>query len=114
MLKIQRRSTNKNDLLSGYLFCEDCGAPMSLVKGKNNSYYYCRNYTNKKICTKHRIRQNDLYTKVIEIINLKKLNNKEISELTKEIIKEYIEKITVYEDEKIDVILKYESEIIKN
>lgn len=28
MLKIQRRSTNKNYLLSGYLFCEDCGAPM--------------------------------------------------------------------------------------
>lgn len=41
----------------------------------------------------------------------RKLNNKEISELTKEIIKEYIEKIKVYEDEKIDVILKYESEI---
>ena len=43
----------------------------------------------------------------------RKLNNKEISELTKEIIKEYIEKIKVYEDEKIDVILKYESEIVK-
>lgn len=24
MLKVQRRSTNKNDLLSGYLFCADC------------------------------------------------------------------------------------------
>lgn len=43
----------------------------------------------------------------------RKLNNKEISELTKEIIKEYIEKIKVYEDEKIDVILKYEGEIIE-
>lgn len=113
MLKIQRRSTNKNDLLSGYLFCEDCGAPMALVKGKNNSYYYCRNYINKKVCTKHRIRQNELYTKVIEILNLNKLNNKEITELTKEIFKKYIKKITVYEDEKIDVILKYEGEIIE-
>ena len=48
MLKVQRRSTNKNDLLSGYLFCADCNGPMALVKGKKNSYYYCRNNLNKK------------------------------------------------------------------
>lgn len=45
---------------------------------------------------------------------LKKLNNKKTTELTKEILKKYIEKVTVYEDEKKDVVLKYESEIIKN
>lgn len=34
--------------LSGYLFCEDCGAPMMLIKGKNNAYYYCRSNRSKK------------------------------------------------------------------
>ena len=113
MLKIQRRSTNKNDLLSGYLFCADCNGPMALVKGKKNSYYYCRNSLNKKICTKHRIRQNDLYNKIIELLNLKKLDDEIIGELNRELITKYIDKIIVYEEEKADVILKYEVEIIK-
>ena len=72
MLKVQRRSTNKNDLLSGYLFCEDCGAPMILIKGKNNAYYYCRSNRSKGICTKHTIRQTILYNNVIDLLNKKK------------------------------------------
>lgn len=114
MLKVQRRSTNKNDLLSGYLFCEDCGAPMMLIKGKNNAYYYCRSNRSKKICTKHTIRQTNLYNKVIDLLNIKKLDGESITELTRDIIMKYIEKVTVYENGKIDVILKYEDEIIKN
>ncbi len=113
MLKVQRRSTNKNDLLSGYLFCADCNGPMALVKGKKNSYYYCKNSLNKKICTKHRIRQNDLYNKIIELLNLKKLDDEIIEELNRGLITKYIDKIIVYEEEKVDVILKYETEIIK-
>ena len=96
MLKVQRRSTNKNDLLSGYLFCVDCNGPMALVKGKKNSYYYCRNSLNKKICTKHRIRQNDLYNKIIELLNLKKLDDKIIEELNRDLVTKYIDKIMVY------------------
>lgn len=113
MLKVQRRSTNKNGLLSGYLFCADCNGPMALVKGKKNSYYYCKNSLNKKICTKHRIRQNDLYNKIIELLNLKKLDDEIIEELNRGLITKYIDKIIVYEEEKVDVILKYETEIIK-
>ena len=111
MLKVQRRSTNKNDLLSGYLFCADCNGPMALVKGKKNSYYYCRNSLNKKICTKHRIRQNDLYNKIIELLNLKKLDDEIIEELNRDLITKYIDRIIIYEEEKVDVILKYERKI---
>ena len=114
MLKVQRRSTNKNDLLSGYLFCEDCGAPMILIKGKNNAYYYCRSNRSKGICTKHTIRQTILFNNVIDLLNKKKLDGEPINELSRDIVIKYIEKVTVYDNEKIDVILKYEDEIIKN
>lgn len=100
--------------LSRYLCCEDCGAPMMLIKGKNNAYYYCRSNRSKKICTKHTIRQTNLYNKVIDLLNIKKLDGESITELTRDIVIKYIEKVTVYENEKIDVILKYEDEIIKN
>ena len=33
---------------------------MTLVKGKKNSYYYCRNSINKKMCSKHRIRKKEV------------------------------------------------------
>ena len=82
---------------------------MALIKGKKNSYYYCRNNLNKKICTKHIIRQNDLYNKIIDLPNIKKLDDKIIGELNSDLITKYIDRIIVYEDEKVDVILKYES-----
>ena len=82
-----------------------------VVKGKDNSYYYCRNSLNKKICTKHRIRQNDLYNKIIELLNFKKLDDEIIEELNRDLITKNIDKIIVYEEEKVDVILKYERKI---
>ena len=42
------------------------------------------------------------------------MDGESITELTRDIVIKYIEKVTVYENEKIDVILKYEDEIIKN
>ena len=94
------------------LVSKEIFSPMALVKGKKNSYYYCRNSLNKKICTKHRIRQNDLYNKIIELLNLK-LDNGIIEELDRYLITKYIDKIIVYEEEKVDVILKYERELVK-
>ena len=84
---------------------------MALVKVKKNSYYYCRNSLNKKTCTKHRIRQNDLYNKIIELLNLKKLDDEIIEELNRDLIIRCIDKIVVYEEERVDVILKYERKI---
>lgn len=77
------------------MFCADCGAPMTLVKGKNNKYYYCRAYTNKKICSKHVIRQENLYNEVLRLLNLKILDS--------EIVNDYIDKVIVYEEEKVDL-----------
>lgn len=57
--------------------------------------------------------KNDLYNKIIELLNLKKLDNGIIEELNRDLITKYIDKIIVYEEEKVDVILKYERELIK-
>lgn len=111
-LKIQRRKTNKSDIFDGHLFCADCGAPMILVKGKNNKYYYCRAYTNKKTCSKHVIRQENLYNEVLELLNLKMLDNKKLNELNKEIVNDYIDKVIVYEEGKVDLLL-HESKLTK-
>ena len=86
--------------------CADCGAPMTLVKGKNNKYYYCRAYTNKKICSKHVIRQENLYNEVQRLLNLKIFDNKKANELNIEIVNDYIDKVIVYEEEKVEVIIK--------
>lgn len=45
--------------------------------------------------------------------NIKKLDDEIIEELNRNIITKYIDKIIVYEEEKVDVILKYERELVK-
>ena len=72
-LKIQRRKTNKNDILSGYLKCADCNGSMMLVKGKKNEYYYCRNSISKKICTKHTFRKENLLEEVLNQSKFKEI-----------------------------------------
>ena len=39
--------------------------------------------------------------------------DRNVTELTRDIVIKYIEKVTVFENEKIDVILKYENELLK-
>lgn len=48
-----------------------------------------------------------------ELLNLKKLDDEIIEELNRELITKYIDKIVVYEEDNVDVILKYERELIK-
>lgn len=114
MLKIQRRASNKNDILSGYLKCADCAGVMTLIKGKNNEYYYCRNNLSKKICSKHTIRKDYIINEVIRIINMKKLTNDEIKELNREIVTKLIDVIYIYEYSKLEVVFKDKRNIIKN
>lgn len=113
-LKIQRRKTNKNDILSGYLKCADCNGSMMLVKGKKNEYYYCRNSISKKICTKHTFRKENLLEEVLNQINLKKLDDEKIKELSREVVIKYLDSVIVYEDNKLEVIMKYDIELMKN
>lgn len=113
-LKIQRRKTNKNDILSGYLKCADCNGAMMLVKGKKNEYYYCRNSISKKNCTKHTFRKEYLLEGVLNQINLKKLDDEKIKELSREVVIKYLDSVIVYEDNKLEVIMKYDIELMKN
>ena len=113
-LKIQRKKTNKNDILSGYLKCADCNGAMMLVKGKKNEYYYCRNSISKKICTKHTFRKENLLEEVLNQINLKKLDDQKIKELSREVVIKYLDSVIVYEDNKLEVIMKYDIELMKN
>lgn len=105
-LKIQRRTTNKKDILLGYLKCVDCDGTMILIKGKNKDYYYYRNSISKKICSKHRIEKDYLFNVIIEKINSKNLIKDKIKELDKDIIMKLIDTIYIYEDNKIKIIFK--------
>ncbi len=59
----RRRPTKMGEMnmLSGYLYCSDCGARMTLMRAlnKKNEYYYCgryRTYEHKDVCTSHIVR----------------------------------------------------------
>ena len=49
-----------------------------------------------------------------ELINLKKLDDQKIKELSREVVIKYLDSVIVYEDNKLEVIMKYESELINN
>lgn len=106
MLKVQRRNSNKNDIFSGYLRCADCNGTMSLIKGKKNEYYYCRNNISRKICSKHTIRKDYIINEIITLINSKKLLRGKIENLNRESIMKLIDTIYIYENSKIKICLK--------
>lgn len=87
---------------------------MMLVKGKKNEYYYCRNSISKKIFTKHTFRKENLLEEVLNQINLKKLDDQKIKELSREVVIKYLDSVIVYEDNKLEVIMKYDIELMKN
>ena len=58
---------------------------MTLIRGKNNEYYYCRNNLSKKICSKHTIRKDYIINKTIKLISMKRLAKDEIKELNREV-----------------------------
>ena len=113
MLKIQRRKPIRKDMLLFYLKCGDCFGPMTPIKGKKNEYYYCRNYTNKKICTKHVIRKEYLINEIINQINQKYLGKRTIKNLTEKVLEKQVSNIYIYEDNRVEVRMKYEEEISK-
>ena len=68
------------NVLSGLLFCGDCGAPMvrKVVTGRQKRgdeqttycYYVCKNSSNTKTCTSHRIRESLLLNTVLLSLKL--------------------------------------------
>ena len=58
---------------SGFLKCGDCNNNMyrtnKRYKEVDNIYYYCGNYLNNKVCSKHCIREDELDEVVLQLLN---------------------------------------------
>ena len=89
-----------DDLLLRYLKCHNCGSKFYKKKTKYNKYYYCNNYR-KKECTNHSIIKSVLEGIVLE--DLKSRINKDIKELTKELVESNINVIYVYDNGKVEL-----------
>ena len=101
---ILNRKINVNDVLNSYLICADCGSKFHKKKTKYNEYYYCNNYYRTKNCSSH-----STVKSVLEKIVLDDLENrldKDIKELTKEIIEQNIKQIIIYENSKVEIKVK--------
>ena len=57
-------------LLSGFVRCADCKKAMRRKTARNIAYYACRSYTDKKICSKHSIRQDKLESAVLAALQV--------------------------------------------
>lgn len=73
--RTRHRPTNMGEMhmLSGYLYCADCGARMTLMRAVNKKYeyFYCgryRTYHHKDSCTSHLIRADVVETLLVENI----------------------------------------------
>ncbi len=64
MIRDVKQSADIPHILSGMLYCKDCGSSMvrRKVKSKNgyNIFYICSNYNNKGDCTRHSIKEDYL------------------------------------------------------
>ena len=57
-------------LMSGFVRCADCKKAMRRKTARNIAYYSCRSYTDKKICSKHSIRQDKLENAVLAALQM--------------------------------------------
>lgn len=76
LLRTRRRPTNTGELnmLSGYLFCADCGTRMTLMRAADKKYeYYCcgryRGKSRNSECTLHTVRADVVETLLLENIS---------------------------------------------
>ena len=108
LLKAPKRNKTSNgeDILSGYFKCKDCGESMYIKKGKNKDYYYCKSYITNGLCTNHSIEKNKLYDEILKQMNLKRVESKEIKKLTRNRIVKYIDNIFIHEDKSIEINFK--------
>lgn len=76
LLKMDLTTTeieNSSYLLSGFLYCGDCGKAMTRrvikYKTKTTVYYICTTYNNHQGCSRHTVRENDIQNIVLTAIN---------------------------------------------
>lgn len=78
MQELLRRDTRTNPgrdaayLLSGILYCPDCGRQMirrkTSHKGKETVFYICKTYNVEKSCTRHSIKEQELISLLLEAV----------------------------------------------
>lgn len=56
--------------VSGFVRCADCKKAMRRKTARDIAYYSCRSYTDKKICSKHSIRQDKLENAVLAALQM--------------------------------------------
>ena len=56
--------------MSGFVRCADCKKAMRRKTARDIAYYSCRSYTDKKICSKHSIRQDKLENAVLAALQM--------------------------------------------
>ncbi|HFH9194020.1 TPA: recombinase family protein [Streptococcus agalactiae] len=95
MLRDVKQSADIPHILSGMLYCKDCGSSMvrRMVKSKNgyNIFYICSHYNNKGDCTRHSIKEDYLLDMTLFALKdyLKKYN-----ELLSQVNKLDVSKVT--------------------
>lgn len=67
-----RTATDKRELslFSGFVYCPDCKKAMHRKTAKGIVYYFCRSYLDKKVCSKHTIRQDKLERAVLAALQM--------------------------------------------
>jgi DNA invertase Pin-like site-specific DNA recombinase len=68
-------------LFSGFLVCADCGKKLKHKASGGYGYYICRSYTDKKVCSRHSVREDDLKRTMLIVINKKIAQVAEIQSL---------------------------------
>lgn len=121
--RIKQNESERNNLINLFenkLFCGDCNKKMNNIKKKYPSkwvlYFNCGSFIkkSKNHCKTHHIQQNELIEKVLNAINLNiYLNNNFINStnIDKNIINDFIEKVKIYEDKKIEILFRYNKKI---
>lgn len=57
-------------LFSGFIRCADCKKSMRRKTARNLTYYACRSYTDKRVCSKHSIRADKLEDAVLSALQM--------------------------------------------
>ncbi len=86
-----RAGTGVINLFAGFIFCEECGSPMFCIKRNDRAtHYQCGNYYKHgtKLCTSHRIPEQDLILTLLDQVDLIRLSYQENLKKIDENIKE--------------------------
>lgn len=103
----RRRNVRHNyriPILSGHLFCADCGSKLYYVKPpKQSEYYCCAGYRKRKCCTGHHIRAD-----VVEQLLLRQINSvmDYVSEFEEEFTRQVMERGTAEQQKQSSALKK--------